>query len=100
VGDFDGPDGDDTNEAWSVRAGIEGPLMNPNLTVWLDGSYTSAEGDTGVFDYDFWAAKAGARWSPVAGLGIGPEVAYNNIDFDNGGEQDVWGVMWRIQRNF
>ena len=101
IGDFNGPDGDDTNEAWSVRAGITGPLFNPNLEVWLDGSYTEAEEDDNGDDYEFWAVKAGARWSPVAGLGIGPEFAYLDFDGDDAGEDfDVWGVMWRIQRSF
>jgi hypothetical protein len=107
LGDFDGPDGSDTNEAWSVRAGIEGPLMNPNLTVWLDGSYTHVEEADNADEYDAWAIKAGARWSPVAGLGIGPEFAYQTLDMDDGGgvnderdDYDVWGVMWRIQRSF
>jgi hypothetical protein len=101
IGDFNGNDGDDTNEAWSVRAGITGPLFNPNLEVWLDGSYTEAEEDDNGDDYEFWAVKAGARWSPVAGLGIGPEFAYLDFDGDDAGEDfDVWGVMWRIQRSF
>jgi hypothetical protein len=101
IGDFNGNDGDDTNEAWSVRAGITGPLINPNLTVWLDGSYTEAEEDDNGDDYEFWTIKTGARWSPVAGLGIGPEFAYNNFDGDDAGEDfDVWGVMWRVQRDF
>jgi hypothetical protein len=112
LGDFDGPDGSDTNAAWSVRAGVEGPLFNPNLTVWLDGSYTHVEENNNAVDedeYEQWAFKAGARWSPVDGLGMGPEFAYQSLDMDDNDnvgiteEQpdfDVWGVMWRIQRDF
>jgi hypothetical protein len=108
LGDFDGPTGDDQNTAWEVRAGIIGPLFNPNLTVWLDGSFVSVEGDDGD-EYESWAVKTGARWEPVPGLGMGPEFVYVNLDANevaNPGfnlEQDdyeVWGAMWRIQRNF
>jgi hypothetical protein len=95
-----------------VRAGVEGPFVNPNLTVWLDGSFTHVQENGNVVDedeYEQWAFKAGARWSPVDGLGMGPEFAYQSLDMDdndNAGiteEQpdfDVWGVMWRIQRDF
>jgi hypothetical protein len=110
LGDLDlGDPDEDLNEAWSVRAGITGPLFNPNLEVWLDGSYTEVEeGGFGEQDsYEHWAAKVGARWSPVAGLGIGPEFAYENLETDEDGaideaqdDYEVWGVMWRVQRSF
>ncbi len=29
-----------TTKAWNVRAGIQGPLISPDLTVWLEGSFT------------------------------------------------------------
>ncbi|HEX9905284.1 MAG TPA: porin, partial [Propylenella sp.] len=113
LGDLDGDFPDDLNKAWSVRAGIIGPFINPNLSVWLDGSFTHVEEDGGgtpdADEYDQWAFKIGARWEPVPGLGMGPEFAYQSLDMDdvaNPGtveEQpsfDVWGLMWRIQRNF
>jgi hypothetical protein len=101
VGDLEGPTGDDTNFAWSLRGGFNGPVAT-NLTAWLDGSYTRAEqGTGGVLEYDFWALQIGAEWEPAAGLTLGPEFAYNHIDFDVGGaDQDVWGLMWRAQRSF
>jgi hypothetical protein len=122
LGDFDGPEGSDTNTAWAVRAGLIGPLFNPNLSVWLDGSFTHVEedgsggpaggppvGGPDADEYDQWAVKLGARWEPVLGLGMGPEFAFVSLDMDdvaNPGtveEQpdfDVWSLMWRIQRNF
>jgi len=43
----------------------------------------------------------------VPGLSFGPEVAWNSYDIsgdDFGGrdtqDYDIWGVMWRVQRNF
>jgi hypothetical protein len=109
IGDLDLGDADELNEAWMVRGGITGPLLSPNLTVWLDGSFTHVEeGSGGDSDdeYDFWAVKAGGAWEPVPGLYMGPEVAYNSLDADDVGDDDtkddydVWGVMWRVQRSF
>jgi hypothetical protein len=100
VGDFSGPDGDDSNEAWMVRAGLSGPLTK-SVSAWLDGSFTHAETDGGGDEYDFWALVAGAAWEAAPGLTLGPEVAYNRIDGDDAGEDgDVYGAMWRVQSSF
>jgi hypothetical protein len=105
-GDFDGPDGDETNDSWSVRAGITGPLFNPNLTVWADGAFVHAEEADNADEYDFWGVIAGAKYTLAPGLQAGPEFAYNSLDVDDGaanderGSYDIWGVMWRIQRSF
>jgi hypothetical protein len=102
IGDIN--DDDDLNEAWMVRAGITGPFLMPNVSVWADGSFTHVE-EADVDEYDFWAFKVGGQWEPAPGLIMGPEFAYNAVDADgdDGGdefEEDVWGVMWRIQRDF
>jgi hypothetical protein len=101
VGDFEGPTGDDTNGAWVLRGGFTGPVAE-NISVWLDGSYTHAEQQTaGVLEYDFWAVQIGAAWEPADGLTMGPEFAYNSLEYDVGGtDQDAWGLMWRIERAF
>jgi hypothetical protein len=105
IGDIDNTGGGELNEAWMVRGGITGPVFT-NVTVWADASYTHVE-DSSNDEYDFFAAVAGGYWEPVPGLQMGPEVAYNNIEFDgfvpgigNDEEVDAWGVMWRIQRSF
>ena len=123
VGDLNADDDDDdddseTNTAWNIRAGVSAALT-PTLTGQVDASYTDVDaGDDDDDDdddggYEFWGAKATLIWSPVSGLIMGPEVAYNHIDCDGDGceavagdeddddqEDDVWGVMWRIQRDF
>jgi hypothetical protein len=99
VGDFEGPDGDDHNTAWTVRAGLSAGI-GANFTANLDGSYTDIETESGAGDYNFWAVAGNLVWSPVSGLTMGPEVAYNRIEPDSGDDEDVWGVMWRIQRDF
>jgi hypothetical protein len=108
LGDISGLTGEDQTEAWAVRAGIIGPIFGPNLTAWVDGSYTDAEADDGD-NYTAWAFKTGARWQPAPGLGMGPEFAYQTLDMNDVGnpgaveelpDYEVWGLMWRVQRNF
>jgi Porin subfamily len=100
VGDFD--TGNNLNKSWAVYAGIKGPLFNPNLTAWVDGSYIRADNPgAGGANYDNWNVRVGAKYSPVSGLGIGPEFAYQNFDGSTAGtDYDVWGLMWRVQRDF
>jgi hypothetical protein len=101
IGDFNGPTGDDTNEAWMVRAGITGPVFMPNVIAWLDGSFTHAEEDDGGDDYDYWAVKGGFEWQPVPGLTWGPQATFASVDGDDAGEDgDIWQVMMRLNRAY
>jgi hypothetical protein len=94
------------NTSWAARAGITGPLMNPNLIVWVNGNFIHAEEDSSGDEYDFWAVVAGAAYTLAPGLTVGPEFAYHSLDMtdvlapDEVPDYDVFGVMWRIQRNF
>jgi hypothetical protein len=98
TGDFDGPSGDDTNQAWSIRGGI-GANFTPELGVFLDASWTETDADTAAgVDATVWAIVADAQWSPISGLVMGPEVAWRNTDIDGGAELDEVGAMFRIQR--
>ncbi len=111
IGDLDQGPADDLNESWAVRAGLAGPL-GANWRAWVEGAFVHAEEDDGFDEYDFWAFAVGASWSPVSGLIMGPEFAYNSYDFscppggcgggaaDNRNDYDIWGVMWRVQRSF
>lgn len=101
MGDFG--DGE-ANESWAVRAGISGPITS-NINAWLEGQYVDAEEGDGSTDYQFWSVVAGAAWSPVPGLYMGPEFAYNSndegeSDADITDDYDVFGIMWRVQRSF
>jgi opacity protein-like surface antigen len=117
----------DTNSAFGIRAGLSAGFTD-SITANLDASYTrvmggdddddgdgdgDGDGDSDLFnpDYDFIGVAANVVYSPVEGLIMGPEVAYNHINFDNddddgadddddGGEDDIFGVMFRIQRDF
>jgi hypothetical protein len=120
AGDWDiDADGDgETNEAWMVRAGLRAEFT-PTLSAYLDGSYTDVDSEVDAFDYQFWGATATLVWEPVNGLIMGPEIAYNDLDFDEDDEDDddddddifddddddddgndIWKVMFRIQRDF
>jgi len=95
-----------TNIAWGVRGGIAGPI-GANFKVWGDASFVHEEEDIGDDEVEFLAAGIGGAWTPVPGLSFGPEVAWNSFDIsgdDFGGrdtqDYDIWGVMWRVQRNF
>jgi hypothetical protein len=100
IGDFNGPTGDQQNEAWGGRGGIGGTLME-KLTARVEGSFYHYEEDDNGDDYDFWALLAGASYEAAPGLTMGPTFGYNNFDGDDANEDyDIWGVMWRIQRSF
>lgn len=100
IGDFDGPDGDNTNQAWMARGGFYVPFAD-KFSVWLDGSYTHAEDDTNDDEYDYWTVVAGGAWQRSELLSMGPEFGYNNIDGDDPGEDgELWGVMWRVESQF
>ena len=100
IGDFSGPSGDDTNTAWMVRGGVLAPF-GTTVTGWANGSFTHAEDDVNDDSYDFWAFAVGAAWAPNSAIAMGPEVAYNNIDGDDPGEDgDVWGAMWRVEATY
>ena len=59
------------NKSWNVFAGIEGPLINPNLTAWVDGgSSMLTDPDGGGPHYDLWTVRAGAKYSPGYRLGL------------------------------
>jgi len=93
-------DGDvHTTKAWTVRAGLSAGFTD-TLSANLDGSYTDIDGDSDSNDIQIWSVAGNVVWSPVSGLIMGPEVAYSNLDSDDGDDDNVWGVMWRIQRDF
>jgi hypothetical protein len=92
------------NKSWAVFAGIKGPIFD-KVDAWVDGSYITTDGVGGGTDYDFWAVRVGAKWTPVSNLYMGPEFAYQSLDTNaantiNTGDYDVWGFMWRMQRDF
>ncbi len=108
---------DGLSKAWNVHAGLTASIT-PNLTGHVDGSFThynevdNAPGgptNTGD-DFDAWAVVGNLVWEPAPGLTMGPEVGFTHTDINlqtgHVGlataqvDTDVWGVMWRIQRDF
>jgi hypothetical protein len=110
-----GVNGDiETGEGWSIAGGLR-HYWTPTIRQNIFGSYASIEyGNqavalTGVnFDFNEWRLGTNVIWSPVAGLDIGVEVLYANVETDqpqlvdgrlrdNG---DAWEGRLRVQRDF
>ena len=98
AGDFAGVSGDETKTAWAVRGGVWAKVT-PTLGAYVDASWTTVDSHSGDLDYDYWAVVADLQWTPVAGLLMGPEIAYISLEPDNGADTNQWGVMWRIERD-
>ena len=96
IGDFSGPSGTDTNQAWMARAGLTAPFGD-KISTWFDASFTHAEDHADANHYNFWAFVVGAAWKPNDNLSIGPEFGYNQIDASPGENGKLWGVMWRVE---
>lgn len=92
-----------TNEAVSVQAGFDIGLTEKVLFA-ADGSYTNVQDNADGFEYDYWAAVANLRYTPVKGLYFGIEGEYNRIEADTGVggliDDDIFGVMTRVNRSF
>jgi hypothetical protein len=116
---FIGVDGDiETGEGWSIAAGLR-HYWTPTVRQNVFGSYASIEygnvpaaTDPGVapsdFDFNEWRLGTNVIWSPVAGLDLGVEVLYANVETDQPqfvdgrlrDSQDVWEGRLRVQRDF
>lgn len=98
----------DLTRAWTVRGGLSAGLTE-TVTANLDASYTDIEHDQNGFvaidDLTVWAVAGNVIWEPIAGLQFGAELAYNNVDVEDGfdnddDDDDIWGGMIRVQRSF
>ncbi len=95
----------DLTEVWAVQASLSGDI-SPTVSASLDGGYANVDhnGTLRGEDYDTWIVAGTVHWKPVSGLTVSGEVAYENIDADNGAfyvaDDDVWGAMMRINRTF
>ncbi|MGO4525347.1 porin [Microvirga sp. 2MCAF35] len=115
---FVGADGDiDTGKGWSVAGGLR-HYWTPTIRQNVFGSYARVEyGNTLVrgflpgslvnasaFDFDEWRAGTNVIWSPVAGLDLGVEVLYANVDPRGpnpiNATNDIWEGRIRVQRDF
>jgi hypothetical protein len=97
-------DGDiETGRGWQVAGGLR-HYWAPTLRSNIHGSYASVEysGGTLLSDFDEWRVGVNTFWTPVAGLDIGVEVLYANIDVQgvNLENEDRWEGRLRIQRDF
>ena len=110
-----GVDGDiHTGEGWSIAGGLR-HYWTPTIRQNVFGSYARVEYDNAApaafpgglgiaADFNEWRAGTNVIWSPVAGLDLGVEVLYANID-PRGPDpvnlkNDVWEGRLRVQRDF
>jgi hypothetical protein len=108
-------DGDiETGRGWSLAGGLR-HYWTPTIRQNVFGSYARVEygneapaafpGGLGIAaDFSEWRAGTNVIWSPVAGLDLGVEVLYANID-PRGPDpvnlkNDVWEGRLRVQRDF
>lgn len=108
-------------EGWSIAGGIR-HYWTPQIRQNVFGSYLSVDygGAAAAFavggsavtpiatlaipDFQEWRIGTNVIWQPVAGLDIGVEVLYANIDFRGptpfNAENDSWSGRIRVQRDF
>ncbi|MBJ6125776.1 porin [Microvirga splendida] len=96
-------DGDvETGRGWQVAGGLR-HYWTPTLRSNIHGSYATVEYGGELFDeFTEWRAGANLFWTPVAGLDIGVEAIYANIDVDGIAldNDDRWEARLRVQRDF
>lgn len=108
-----------TTKTWGIVAGFQ-HYWAPTLRSGFFGGYqqfknpnTAGSGTGGlqvaVRDWDYWGAGANLIWTPVRGLDIGAEVAYQQIKARGVGvvntagvklNDSAWNARFRIQRSF
>jgi hypothetical protein len=101
-----GDDGDiETGRGWSIAGGLR-HYWTPTIRQNVFGSYARVEYGSDVapgFDFSEWRAGTNVIWSPVAGLDIGVEALYANVDPRGpsfGQDNDTWEGRIRVQRDF
>ncbi|MBJ6124901.1 porin [Microvirga splendida] len=100
-----GPDGEiETGRGWSLAGGLN-HYWTPTIRQSLFGSYARVEYGTAAPSADFteWRVGSNVIWSPVAGLDIGVEALYSNLNprgIVGANDDDAWEGRLRIQRDF
>ena len=115
VDGYVGVDGDiHTGQGWSIAGGLR-HYWTPTIRQNVFGSWARVEYDNAApaafpgglgiaADFTEWRAGTNVIWSPVAGLDLGVEVLYANIDPRGPDpvnlQNDVWEGRIRVQRDF
>ncbi len=94
--------GIDTSTGYTVGAGLQ-HFWTPTLRSSVTAIYTDVENAGLVGDYAQVFAAGNLVWSPVQSLDVGLEVFYANLTDTPAaftGNDDRWGGILRVQRNF
>jgi hypothetical protein len=101
-----------------VNAGYQ-HRFNPQWAASIHGAYTSIEygavaaaavGAGATLDFDVWSLGSRLMWTPVAGLNMGLDIMYHEMDSQSlagsvvkgrtAASQGHWASMFRVQRDF
>jgi hypothetical protein len=111
--------------AWSAYGGYQ-HIWTPNWRTSLYGGYFAYDAPgffdsscgangPGCFNFSMWQVGTRTQWNPVSQLDVGVDVLYSKLNSELGNQgtyavsehgnlpvadQDVWSVMFRVQRNF
>ncbi|WP_350335640.1 porin [Coralliovum pocilloporae] len=93
------------SEIFTVLGGFQ-HFFSSDVSFAISGSYTDAE-IAGIPDVEAYGVIGNVRWTPVSGLLFAVEGAWNRVETEgldvNGVgdiEEDVWNVVFRVQRDF
>ncbi|MXQ09960.1 porin [Microvirga makkahensis] len=96
----------ETGRGWQVAGGLR-HYWTPEIRQNVFGSYARVNYGADVpegFDFTEWRAGTNVIWSPVAGLDLGVELLYANVDPSGSGvatrSGDTWEGRLRVQRDF
>ena len=88
---------------WGVMGGLN-HNWNSNWETNIEGGYATADASLGgQLDFNQWNANANVVWKPVAGLSIGAELEYQDVDYDSASslqDKDSVSGLVRVQRKF
>ncbi|NBN64462.1 porin [Microvirga tunisiensis] len=91
-----------TTKAWSIGAGFLHNFSD-QLEGSIEGGYASMDAFGRANDFTQWGGNLNLIWKPVAGLGIGGELAYRMHDLNRASgvrDADEMAVTLRVERNF
>ena len=94
----------ESGEGWQIAAGLR-HNWTPTIRQNIFGSYAQVSYGADIVeeeDFNEWRVGTNVLWSPVAGLTLGVEALYANIDPRGEGTPsgDIWEGRFRVQRDF
>jgi hypothetical protein len=86
-------------DAWSANLKLA-YAFNEQFSANIGAGYRDDEGLLSATPNERWRVTAGFDYTVVPGFVVGPEITYEDIDFDTGADTDSIRGRLRFQRNF